>query len=197
MASDFPPISSITLAAGTRCLVPAHVPRSKRLELPALDFMTDFLQVTPVTVGKGAGIEAALERMKSAGVRLLLVVDDSERVIGLVTARDIQGEKPVEIAQSGRLQRSEILVEHIMTPQSDIQAFNLLSVRNAQVGHVVETLRRLERQHMLVVEVDQANGAQSVRGLFSSSQIAKQLGLQATPELAVAHSLAEMVRELG
>ena len=84
-----------------------------------------------------------------------------------------------------------------MTRQSEINAFNLLSVRNARVGHVVETLRQLERQHILVVEADPSSGEQSVRGLFSSSQIAKQLGVQATPELAVAHSMAEMVREFS
>ena len=42
----------------------------------------------------------------------------------------------------------------IMTPQSAATVLNLVSVRNAQVGHIIETFRQLERQHMLVVDVD-------------------------------------------
>jgi CBS domain containing-hemolysin-like protein len=197
MASEFAALSNIPLVPGTTCHGPAQVPKSERLDLPALDFMTDFRRITPVTTGKEITIEAALEKMKTVSVRLLLVVDERERVVGLVTSRDIQGEKPIEFAESSGLPRAEILVDHIMTRQPDITALNLLSVRNARVGHIIETLRRLERQHMLVVEVDSERGRQTIRGLFSTSQIAKQLGLQPSAEMPVAHSLAEIVRELG
>ena len=197
MASEFAALSNIPLVPGTTYHAPAQVPKSERLDLPALDFMTDFRRITPVTTSKEVTIEAALDKMKTVGVRLLLVVDERERVVGLVTSRDIQGEKPIEFAESSGLPRAEILVDHIMTRQADITALNLLSVRNARVGHIIETLRRLERQHMLVVEVDSERDRQTIRGLFSTSQIAKQLGLQPSAEMPVAHSLAEIVRELG
>lgn len=196
MPNEFAALSNIPLAAGTNCHTPTHVPRNERLDLPALDFMTDFRRVTPVTTTKDVTIEVALEKMKTAGVRLLLVVDEHEQLVGLVTARDIQGEKPIEFAQSSALPRAQILVGHIMTAQPDITALNLLSVRNARVGHIIETLRRLDRQHTLVVEVDGEDGGQKIRGLFSTSQIAKQLGLQPSPQMAAAHSLAEIVHEL-
>jgi len=197
MTGEFAALSNIPLAPGTLCDVPTFVPKNERLELPALDFMTDFKKVNPVTISKDVTLEQALTKMKTAGVRLLLVVDDREQVIGLITARDVQGEKPVELAQTSGMPRAQIRVEHIMTAQPNITALNMLSVRNARVGHIVETLWQLERQHMLVVQIDGETGGQSIRGLFSSSQIAKQLGLQPSPEMAVAHSLAEMVSNLG
>ena len=55
----------------------------------------------------------------------------------------------------------------------------MLSVRNAQVGHIVATLQALARQHALVVDVDPKTKAHCVRGIFSTTQISKQLGVNA------------------
>ena len=48
-------------------------------------------------------------------------------------------------------------------------------VRQARVGHMVATLRQAGRQHFLVGERSEAG--QRVRGIFSLSQIARQLGI--------------------
>ena len=73
----------------------------------------------------------------------------------------------------------------------------MISVRNALVGHIIETLRQLERQHILVLEIDEATKVQTVRGLFSTSRIGRQLGENITAEVAPAHSLAEMQHKIG
>jgi hypothetical protein len=49
-------------------------------------------------------------------------------------------------------------------------------LRGAKVGHVVATLRNSGRQHAVAVEVE-PNGRQTVRGVFSATQIARQLGI--------------------
>jgi len=69
-----------------------------------------------------------------------------------------------------------LLVRDVMTPQRQLEALRLEEVRTSRVGHVVATLRRAGRQHTLVVEQD-SNGRQVVRGLFSATQIARQLGV--------------------
>ena len=68
----------------------------------------------------------------------------------------------------------------------------MLSVRNAQVGHIVATLKALARQHALVVEVDAQSKEQRVRGIFSTSQISKQLGVNAAEVVARDATLAEI-----
>lgn len=68
----------------------------------------------------------------------------------------------------------------------------MLSVRNAQVGHIVATLQALARQHALIVEVDPGTKAQCVRGIFSTSQISKQLEVNAAEVVARDSSLAEI-----
>ncbi len=84
-----------------------------------------------------------------------------------------------------------------MTGQESIIALNMISVRNAKVGHVVETLNQLKRQHILVVEIDEQTKAQRLRGLFSTSQISKQLGRNVAPERGAAQSLAEIQHDIG
>ena len=49
----------------------------------------------------------------------------------------------------------------------------------ARVGDVVETLKSSGRQHALVVEHNSASSRQMVRGIFSASQISRQLGIPA------------------
>lgn len=197
MKVEFAALSSVSLESGVNFERPPQLPELVHLNSPAIEVMTDFHLVRPVTVEPQLCIDEALEKMKTSGVRLLLVTDDSEEVIGLITAKDIQGERPIKIVQETRVSRSQITVKMIMTPQSATTALNLVSVRNAQVGHVVETLRQLERQHILVVDIDENLKQQRICGLFSTSQIRKQLDVELSEDVAPAHSLAEIQHELG
>ena len=196
MKTDHGELSHIRLAQAVTFDRPAELPVLVHLDDPAVDVMTDFKQVRAVTVAPDVTIDDALEKMKKSGVRLLLVEDEAHRIVGLITATDIQGERPIKLAEDTRVPRSRILVGSIMTPQDRIDVLNMVSVRNAHVGHIIETLQRLERQHILVVRIDEASKQQTVCGLFSTSQIAKQLGRDLPAEVPPAHSLAEIQHEL-
>jgi len=113
--------------------------------------------------------------MIQRGVRLLLVVDQDRKVVGLITATDILGEGPVLAASERGVRREEVMVRDIMTPWERLEVLDMADVRASKVGHVVATLRKAGRQHALVVDGD-ARGRQTVRGLFSATQIARQLG---------------------
>lgn len=165
----------IQLAEGATFVRPPSLPKVVRLDDPALEVMTDFNYVPPVTVRAETPIDEALELMKFAGVRSQLVIDADESIVGLITSYDIQGEKPIEIARESRIPRTRITVGMIMTPSTDINVLDLDRVRRLQIGHIVETLQELERQHLLVVEIDVASGHHKVCGLFSMSQIQRQL----------------------
>lgn len=193
MTSQYKPRYSIPLEPGTTYRQPPTPPDWVRLDDPALSVFTDFEKVLPRTVKPGTAIDDALEQMKEQGVRLLLVTDENEVIAGIITARDIQGEKPIRVTEETRLPRAEIRVQDIMTPQPEIPVLNMISVEPATVGHIVATLQALERQHVLVVEVDDETGRQQVRGLFSSSQIRKQMHTIEGEDIPPAHSLADIV----
>ncbi|MDH3376989.1 MAG: CBS domain-containing protein [Gammaproteobacteria bacterium] len=199
MTHEYSPRFSIPLAPNTKFTCPPQPPPSPdllHLYDSAMHVMTDFDYATPHTVTGEVQIDAALDHMKTAGVRLLLVIDDDSYVIGIITAKDIQGEEPIRLMEQSRIDRAHMTVSAIMTPQPDIPVLPMLSVRDAQIGHIVETLNTLERQHILVVDTEAESGAQTVRGVFSTSQISKQLHADVAPGLAAAHSLSEMVHDV-
>jgi len=138
--------------------------------------MTDLYRIMPVTVESGIPIEQANDKMIDHRVRLLFVTDDQLEVLGIVTATDILGEKPMAHIQRMGGTRGEIQVKDIMTPQASLQVLNMADVHKARVGDIVETLKEVGRQHTLVVEYDGQLNRQFVRGMFSTTQIGKQLG---------------------
>ncbi|HEU0289644.1 MAG TPA: CBS domain-containing protein [Burkholderiales bacterium] len=151
------------------------VPEKVTLDNAAVNVMTDLTRVTAVIILPGDTADEAQRRMIQRGVRLLLVVDQDRKVVGLITATDILGEKPVLAARERGLRRGEVLVRDIMTPQERLEVLSMADVQAAKVGHIVATLQKAGRQHAIVVDHD-AQGRQVVRGLYSATQIARQLG---------------------
>jgi len=197
MLRNYKPRYSIPLQAGVSFRRPPSPHGWVRLDDPALSVLTDFHVVPPRTVRPDVPIDTALQQMKRQKVRLLLVIDATDEIIGVVTAKDIQGEKPIKLIENTRVARSSLVVRDIMTPQAQMSVLNMISVQDAKVGHIVATLQQLERQHTLVVEVDESTGRQCVRGIFSMSQIQKQMHRRDLEEIPPAHSLAEIVKNVG
>lgn len=144
---------------------------------PAIEAMTDFARVQVVTIGRAASIADANARMISRRVRLLMVASGDEQVVGLVTARDILGEKPVQVAQARGCKHDELSVGDVMTPISHLDTLYLSDVLNARVSDILTALKQLGRQHILVEDVDQVTGLPRVRGLFSATHIGRLLGV--------------------
>ncbi|MBX9810802.1 MAG: CBS domain-containing protein [Burkholderiales bacterium] len=177
MLRNYTALTSFMLQPGVGYAQPTQpVPEKVTLDDPALQVLTDFNRVTAIIILPGDAVDEAHRRMLQRGVRLLLVVDQDRRVLGLITANDILGEKPMQVIAHRGIRREELLVRDIMTPQERLQVLNLEDVRAARVGHIVATLKAAGRQHALVVEVD-GSGRQTVRGMFSATQIARQLGV--------------------
>lgn len=177
MLRDYAPLPSSLLQGGVGYAQPTQpVPESVTLDDGALAVMTDLTRVVAVICLPGDTADEAQRRMIQRGVRLLLVVDQDRKVVGLITATDILSEKPVLAASQRGVRRNEVLVRDIMTPQERLEVLNLADVRAAKVGHIVSTLQKTGRQHAVVVDYD-TGGRQMVRGLFSATQIARQLGV--------------------
>jgi CBS-domain-containing membrane protein len=183
------------LDAGTRFREPPHVPPAERLNAPALGFMTDFNLTTPITTDAEVPIDRALDKMRREAVRLLLVIDGENRIIGKITSMEIEGEEPIALAQERRMPRSEILVKHIMSPQSKVQVLTYESVANAEVGHVVATLNYLKLKHLLVVETDPVSKSQIVRGVISRARIGAHLRMNLNLVDVGPQTLAEMAHD--
>lgn len=166
------------------------------LESPAIEVMTDLTRTGPATIRPQAPVDAANQYMIVRGVRLLLVVEDYDNVLGLISATDILGERAVRVAIERAVPHSDLTVADLMTPADRVEVMPLAEIESAKVGHIVATLKRAGRQHALAVDFDAQARRPMVRGIFSISQIARQLGaaLQASE---VARSFAEIEAALG
>jgi len=183
------PLRELGEAAGLRRPAQGSAPRVLR-DSPALLVMTDLTRVAPATIRSQAPLAGANQFMIQRGVRLLLVVDDEESVLGLITATDLLSERPMRVAGERGLRRDELTVADVMTPAASVEAIAFGDVEGARVGHVLETLRRSGRQHALVVEREGTRAM--VRGIFSISQIARQLGVAVPIGAEVALTFSEI-----
>lgn len=195
------PIRELGAGAGFRRPTQARAAKVS-IESPALEVMTDLARATPATIRPQAPLAGANQFMITRGVRLLLVVDEEyETVLGVITATDILGERAMLVATERGLRRDELTVTDVMTPAADVEVIALGDVEGARVGHVLETLRRAGRQHALVIDFDEIPSARPlqppakrpmVRGIFSISQIARQLGVTVQTGGEVARTFSEI-----
>ena len=156
---------------------PGNNPARVGLDDPALTVMTDLLQRPAITVKGDDMLPFAEKLMISAGVRLLLVVDGQQELEGLLTYRDVHGERAMAAAAHEKISHDRLPVAQVMTPASRIETVALNAVEHARVRDIVELLREHGRQHMLVTEPGNRHGSVMVRGIFSITQIGRQLGL--------------------
>jgi CBS-domain-containing membrane protein len=178
MIKNFTALTSHPLKAGSAIARPTQVlAQNLSLNDPAINVMTDLCSVSVVVVRAMTGMEKANAKMIRYGVRTLLVLDDADKVAGILTATDVLGEKPVRFLQQVGGTHADILVRDVMTVQRDLTVLKLDEVKAARVGDILTTLKTAGRQHTIVVE-DNPDGSQTVRGLFSATQIARQLGVQ-------------------
>lgn len=188
---EYAPLKLLPLAEAGR-VVHREPPGRVSLDDPAFSVMTDLREVSAVTTRPEEAMYRAHQSMIERGVRLLFVLGNDGAIAGVITATDVLGDKPVRFAQGRGVSHAEITVADIMTPAAMLEAVPIQDVAQMRVGHVVATLKAVRRQHLMVAE----DGGRWVRGLFSASQIARQLGME-LQTFAVASTFAEIEAALA
>lgn len=196
MKRSHQPLPIVPLQKGATFRRPSQtLPETVKLEDSAQSVMTDFSLTFAYTVFPLQGIELARSKMIHRGVRLLLVVDDENTLLGLITASDLTGEKPMQITRNQGIPYEDVLVKDVMTPRERLECLRIEEINAASVGSIVATMQKQGRQHALAIE-DTDDGNQIVRGMFSLSQISRQLGT-AMPHLPAGSTFAEIHLELN
>lgn len=182
MANPYQPLPFHRLDAGAGYFRPRqHLPEHVTADDPALSVMTDLSQVTTYTTELATPLSKAQETMIKRGVRMLLVRDADGQIVGLLTSRDIESDRPDRILTKAGGAWEDLLVADIMTLKPKLEVLLMENVVNARVGDIIATLRQVNRQHAMVVDSDPKTGKPAVRGLFSLSQIGLLLGLEIDP----------------
>lgn len=162
---------------------------------PALDVMTDLTTVRAATVAPDATLMRAERLMIHEGVRLLFVTNAMPSVSGLITATDLQGDKPMRVVQQRNVHHDEVTVADVMTELAHLDAVQYDDLRHATVSNVIATMKKVGRHHLLVTQ----GGGKTpsiIRGVISSSQVERQLGVH-FEVLETANTFAEIRRALN
>lgn len=185
-----------TIDTGTKLNRPSTNRRTNvSLDDPANLVMTDFDDITPFSIEPSVSINATNDKMIACGVRLLFVTNNGGNLLGLVTTTDIRGEKPVQFMKEHGGKYDDILCQDIMTPAERLDALQFKDVELARVGDIVETMKLFRRQHILVTEKSDETDGEIIRGIFSTSQIGRQLGFR-IEHTERANSFAELEQAL-
>ena len=161
---------------------------SQRLELSsdATTVITDFTRRVPQVVLKDVDIDHALYMMVNGHVRSKMVIDHDDTFLGVVNSKDLTGRKVLSIAQQRNQARSDLTVEDLMTRKADLHAMPYAMVQLAKIGDVLETLKDLGHQHVLLVDNEGV-----LRGMISASDIARALHIPVNI-LQKAHSFKDI-----
>lgn len=178
------PLSSMTTAP--------ELPKVQRMALahePALSLLTDLHHSACVVAHQQDGLDQTLHLMLRAGVRMVFVADASGALVGMVTADDIQGERPVVHASSRLVPHRELTVADVMVPVTQWDTVDLANVRTARLGDIAETLHEHGLRYLLVTQ--KKNGKTVLRGLFSARRLEMAMNTTIEPDLH-SRSFAEL-----
>jgi CBS-domain-containing membrane protein len=174
----FTPLAQSTLKEGVdlRLVDVGSIPYIS-MHVPAIEVMTDLRKGDVMTIGKEIQIDRASSLMGDLGIRFLVVTDNRQRLLGLLTLADILSEKPIRLVHDRRLLHSQILVEDVMVAIDNLYILELNEVSKATAGKVFETLKCAGRQYAIVIDrLD--NDHQQVSGIFSTAELARRLGAE-------------------
>lgn len=160
----------------------------------ALPLMTDLSHSPCVMADHLDGVEATLHTMVGARVHMAFVTDVRERVIGLITTHDLQGERPLQRAMADHVHFEDLSLEQLMTPVNQWPAISSATLTHARVGDIVATLEEQSLRYLLVVDDD--GGEPVLRGLFSARQLEASLGRDIAADLH-SRSFAELEATIG
>lgn len=188
-------LQPLALPQNARILQPPRVrPDRVTPSSSALSVMTDLRKVRAITINPDTPIDAALTVMIHAKVRMLVVIDGSGEIAGVVSAHDLMGEQPLRVANDERVRRDEVSVEQVMTRSGAVAPLDVRDVEHATVRDIVMHLVETKKRHALVVAPTEEPGAFTACGIFSAAQISRQLGEDINVSEGVAQSFSELER---
>lgn len=142
------------------------------LKTSALEFFTDFNLVQPQVIESSASAVEAKNMMSKTHVWLNIVVNESDRLAGVICADDLEEIKLIQQVAAGT-RREDIFVSDLMTPRKNLLALGVDEIEQAAIADVIELLKDNHQQHCLVID----RQTHKVRGVFSASDISRKLKL--------------------
>lgn len=184
-------ISVTTLSENCGLVSSGQPPGNFDLDSPASSFMVDFTRVHAITASASLSVNDALELMRANRIRALIVTSANGEFAGIISAMDLMGRKPMAYANEAGIPRSEVQVKNIMLAKTKLKAIARTDVEHATIGDVLNVLKSLNDQHILVV--DGINEDMQISGMFSAADFRRALNIE-IDTAAIAHTFSDLER---
>ncbi|WP_338364008.1 CBS domain-containing protein [uncultured Pseudoalteromonas sp.] len=160
------------------------------LTSPALTVINNFTQKTPIRAQYDTTISDALKQVLAEHSDYVLVTDEAQKLIGIVSSADLQSAKITAIAQRLNTTRNEVSLRYIMTPISQLSGVSMQSLSYASIGDALQTMEHQGSMFLLATTTNN-----EICGLISARQIAKTLHipLHITP---IAHTFSDVLESV-
>ena len=168
--------------------------RSASLNDPALSLLTDLHHGPCVVARQDDGLDETLHLMQRAGVRMVFVSGANADLVGLCTADDLLGERPVLRASVHHVPHDELRVADVMTPVTQWDTIDLVEVRTAKLGEVAATMHDHGLRYLIVTQ--HKDDKVVLRGLFSARRLEQALDTKIESDLH-SRSFAELEQVLA
>jgi len=116
--------------------------------------------------------------MKETYIGMLLVASQDETgFLGAVMATDLNGSKVFAAMTLNKFtHRDKVLVKYVMIDKAHIDGLDFKQADRVSIGDVLELIKRLSEQHIMVVEAQGDDWV--IRGMFSTTNIARALHIR-------------------
>ena len=160
------------------------------LTSPALQMVNNFTLKDPMRAHYETTIVDALQKTASKKTDFILVVDDNEKLLGIVSSADLQSSKIMILAQRLNVTRAEVNLRHVMTPLNHLMGVSMQSISYACIGDALQTMEHHGVMFLLVT-----TAKNEICGLLSAREIAKtlQIPVHISP---IAHSFSEVMEHI-
>ena len=163
----------LTPVAGQPMLPQAML--SAKLTDPATSQLTDLRLAPCVTVDQHDGIRATLHVMQRARVRMAFVTGLSGELVGLVTADELQGERPLLRAMADHIGIEELTLDQVMAPLNEWLVVDEWQIEHSRLGNVAATMREHGLRYLLVVQ--RGERSTEISGLISARRLEQVLDI--------------------
>jgi CBS domain containing-hemolysin-like protein len=102
------------------------------MDSPALTILTDFKQHKPLIIDADTPATQANFLMRKSHVRLLLVIDADDELIGTISLLELDGQH-MQILQNQGIDRNDITVRDLMIPRSQQKILRYRDLLDANI----------------------------------------------------------------
>ncbi|GAA0847053.1 hypothetical protein GCM10009113_22770 [Marinobacter szutsaonensis] len=144
----------------------------------AVHLLTDFTEQKVPSLSSDMSVSEARLWMKLADTSMKLVENQVGDCLGIITIEDVNGEKPMMLANRQGAALKDLRVRDIMRPLSELPAIHYRDLRAATVGDLVSTFREVHEEYLLVLDDDRNHPSRNyLRGLVRARELVQRLNL--------------------